>query len=58
MPTLHCGQYANLKIDTGRERVWISRMTQADGESHAIQHEELVDGRWVETDSYGEPDPC
>ena len=47
LPTLHSGQYADLKIDTGFVRVWASRCTIADGETEPIQLEELIDGRWI-----------
>lgn len=46
MPTLHQGQYADLKIDTGTMRVWRSRMRISDGESFPVQIERLVNGRW------------
>jgi hypothetical protein len=31
LPTLSQGQADDLKIDTGTDRVWLSRMTVADG---------------------------
>ena len=46
MPTIHQGQYANLKYDDGNLRIWHSRMTIADGELEPIQVERLVDGCW------------
>lgn len=46
MPTLHVGQYADLKIDTGTTRVWVSRMRISDGETQPMQVERLRDGRW------------
>lgn len=46
MPTLHVGQYADLKIDTGTMRVWVSRMRIHDGETQPVQVERLRDGRW------------
>ena len=48
MPTIHSGQYADLKIDTGTKRVWLSRMTAADGETQPVQIERLIDGCWVD----------
>ena len=48
MPTIHSGQYADLKIDTGDLRIWVSRMTIADGELDPVQVERLEDGRWVD----------
>jgi hypothetical protein len=47
MPTMHHGQDADLKIDTGSVRVWSSNMTIADGETEPVQVEELTDGKWV-----------
>ena len=46
MPTLAVGQAADLKIDTGATRVWFSRCGLADGETHPIQIEKLINGRW------------
>lgn len=48
MPTLEQGHFANLKIDTGTLRVWVSRMTIADGELDPVQVERLEDGVWVD----------
>lgn len=48
MPTLCVGQAADLKIDTGTIRVWISRCGIADGETQPVQVERLIDGRWVD----------
>jgi len=48
MPTLAVGQAANLKIDTGTMRVWVSRCGLRDGETHPVQVERLVDGKWVD----------
>ena len=41
MPTLHSGQYANLKIETEDLRVWLCRVTDQ------VEIERLVDGCWV-----------
>lgn len=57
MPTIHSGQYANLKMDNGEERVWLSRMTAADGEIYAIAHERLIDGRWETMSEYAPVSP-
>ena len=46
MPTLHVGQYADLKIDTGTTRVWVSRVRLHDGETQPVQVEKLRNGRW------------
>ena len=48
MPTLCSGHTADLKIDTGVTRVWLSRMGPEDGEAQPVQVERLVDGRWVD----------
>lgn len=54
MPTLWQGQTDNLKIDTGAERVWLSRTGVLDGElyENTVTHERLVGSRWITTDSY------
>jgi hypothetical protein len=54
LPTLSVGQADNLKVDSGRTRVWLSRCTVEDGEpfDNAVTVEELRDGRWVEVDRY------
>ena len=54
MPTIHSGQYDNLKIDTGTTRVWLSRMTVADGMpyNNQVTIEKLIDGRWVTVEEY------
>lgn len=58
MPTIHQGQYANLKIDTSTERVWLSRLTVEDGQpyNNQVTVEHLADGSWVTVAEY-EPDP-
>lgn len=48
LPTLAVGQAANLKIDTGTMRVWVSRCGTRDGEQYPVQVERLIDGRWVD----------
>jgi hypothetical protein len=54
LPTLCVGQASSLKIETATERVWLSRMTEADGAiySHAVEVERLTDGRWVTVAEY------
>jgi len=47
MPTIHSGQYANLKIDTGRYRVWIDRG------DNSTSIEELIDGKWTTVEQFG-----
>ncbi len=45
-PTLCTGQAADLKLDDGSARVWVSRCGLADGETMPVQAERLTDGRW------------
>lgn len=54
MPTLSQGQADDLKLDDGRERVWLSRCTMADGEpcNNKVTIEHLIDGRWIEAGVY------
>jgi hypothetical protein len=49
MPTLCVGQAADLKVDTGTVRVWLSRCGPEDGETQPIQTERLIAGRWIDT---------
>lgn len=54
MPTLKSGHWANLKVVDGKFRWWVSRMTLADGETHAISVEELLPRQgWQEVHKYG-----
>jgi len=48
MPTLHSGHFANLKVDTGKIRIWVSRMTMEDGEIDPVQVERFEGGCWVD----------
>ena len=48
MPTLAQGQAADLKVDTGEIRIWLSRCSIANGELDPIQVERLENGRWVD----------
>jgi hypothetical protein len=54
MPTLHSGQYDNLKIDAENTRVWLSRLGVADGMPYdnAVTVETLLNGSWVEREVY------
>jgi hypothetical protein len=54
LPTLATGQAADLKIDTGTVRVWLSRCGPADGEDQPVQVEILRDGRWIDADEEGD----
>ncbi len=46
--TLAQGQAADLKVDTGTVRVWLSRCGIEDGETRPVQYERLMNGRWVD----------
>ena len=54
MPTIHSGQYDNMKIDTGTTRVWLSRMSVEDGMpyNNQVVVEILEAGRWVTAEEY------
>jgi hypothetical protein len=54
IPTIHQGQYDNLKVDTGRVRVWLSRLTVEDGQpyNNQVTVERLTDGRWETVEEY------
>jgi hypothetical protein len=54
MPTLYQGQADDCKIDTGTERVWLSRCTTEDGEPYdnRVTIERLVDGCWIEVEYF------
>jgi hypothetical protein len=54
LPTISQGQFSNLKIDDGKHRVWLSRMTVADGMpyNNAIEVEALLDGVWTSVAQY------
>lgn len=54
LPTLDQGHFDNLKIQTADTRVWLSRMTKADGAKYdnAITVERLIGGVWTEQDHY------
>jgi len=51
IPTLHEGYTADLKIEAEGQRVWLERVTTADGEhcDHHITVEVLVNGSWIES---------
>jgi len=48
LPTLAVGQADNLKVDTGKVRIWLSRCTVADGEpyNNKVTEEHLIKGKW------------
>jgi len=53
-PTLAVGQAADLKVDKGHIRVWLSRCSVEDGEpyNNKVSVEMLINGRWVTVDEY------
>ena len=53
-PTLSASQFDNLKVDLGEMRVWLSRMTVADGMpyNNQVTVEILLDGRWCTFQQY------
>lgn len=54
LPTIRSSHFDNLKIDTGSDRIWISRMTIQDGMpyNNQITHEKLIRGNWKIVDQY------
>lgn len=54
MPTLEQGHFDNLKVQTDTKRVWLSRMTVADGMPYdnQVTVEKLVDGNWIVKEQY------
>lgn len=54
LPTLHQGHFDNLKIKDGNVRVWLSRMTVADGMEYnnQVTVENLINGNWVTVAKY------
>jgi len=64
MPTLHSGQFDNLKFESATFRVWTSRLTLADYdgnlEAYAEERltiEKMVNGLWCRLDRYGRLKP-
>lgn len=54
LPTIEQGHFDNLKVSTKTRRVWISRMTLADGMcyNNQITIERLIRGNWFIIDQY------
>lgn len=54
IPTISTGQSCDLKLDHGDKRVWLSRCGVEDGMpfENAISIEQLINGKWIETESY------
>ena len=47
LPTIHSGQYSDLKIEALPYRVWLSRLGPEDGEAWPVQVEQLIAGKWA-----------
>lgn len=54
LPTLSQGQFDDLKIEKGVTRVWLSRMTKADGMpyNNQVTVERIVNGNWKQLQQY------
>lgn len=54
MPTISHGHFDDLKIDTGKVRVWLSRCGIADGlpYDNMVSVEKLIDGVWTTVAEY------
>lgn len=54
MPTIHQGQFDNLKYQDANTKIWLSRLTVEDGQpyNNQVTIERLQNGCWVEAESY------
>ncbi len=54
LPTLAVGQTCDLKVDSGRTRVWLCRATREDGApyNNMVSVETYCKGNWTLTDTY------
>jgi hypothetical protein len=54
LPTLHSGQFSDLKAETDDTRIWLSRSTTEDGEpyNNKVTIEKFIDGTWIITEEY------
>ena len=54
IPTISSGKFDNLKIETRNIKVWLSRMTVADGQpyNNLVTVEKLVDCHWKTIEEY------
>jgi len=54
MNTIRQGHFDNLKYDNGNTRIWVSRMTVADGAgcNKEITVEHLINGNWQIVNTY------
>jgi len=53
-PTLSVGQAEDLKIETAKRRVWLSRCGKEDGEpyNNKVTEEQYLNGRWITMRAY------
>ena len=49
LPTLHVGQFHDLKIEEGNTRTWLSRVH---GPRSRVEVEEYKNGKWITERSY------
>ena len=54
LPTIHSGQFSDLKSETDDTRIWLSRSTTEDGEpyNNKVTIEKFIDGTWIITEEY------
>lgn len=54
LPTLHEGHFDNLKIETPKQRVWLSRLTVEDGVpyNNEVTVQQKIKGDWVTVKRY------
>jgi len=54
LPTLSVGQAENLKLETAKIRVWLSRCKKEDGEpyNNKVTEEQYLNGQWITTRAY------
>ncbi|GGG06267.1 hypothetical protein GCM10010912_58600 [Paenibacillus albidus] len=54
LPTLQQSHTDELKLDTGNDRIWLSRMTVADGMAYnnQVTVEVYTNGKWSTTETY------
>jgi len=56
MPSLSSGHYDELKVEEGKFRWWVSRLTKADGQTYSISVEERLPQGWKVVHQYGRLD--
>lgn len=54
MDTIYSGKFADMKLDNGEERVWLSRMTKEEGAkcNNKVTVEVFKGGIWTCVDEY------